>query len=204
MKLLRVAGVVALVASAVWAGDPKMTAEERAKATKLFKESHDHFLKAVEKLSDEQWNFKPAPDRWSVGECAEHIMLSERLIFGSVERALAADANADWEAKTQGKSEFLERVLPDRSRKAQAPEPIQPGKQNLTRAEIMARFKELRAKSLKFAETTELPLKQHTVDHPFPVFNTLNAYQWLIYVPLHHIRHNQQIDEVLASPGFPK
>jgi len=47
-------------------------------------------------------------------------------------------------------------------------------------------------------------LKEHTVDHPFPVFGTLNAYQWLIYVPLHNMRHDQQIAEVKASPGFPK
>jgi len=49
-----------------------------------------------------------------------------------------------------------------------------------------------------------VPLKEHTVDHPFPVFGTLNAYQWLIYVPLHNMRHDQQIAEVKASPGFPK
>jgi hypothetical protein len=36
------------------------------------------------------------------------------------------------------------------------------------------------------------------------VFNTLNAYQWLIYIPLHNFRHNRQIEEVMANPNFPK
>jgi hypothetical protein len=49
-----------------------------------------------------------------------------------------------------------------------------------------------------------VPLKEHTVDHPFPIFGTLNAYQWLIYIPLHNMRHDQQIAEVKASPGFPQ
>jgi hypothetical protein len=48
-----------------------------------------------------------------------------------------------------------------------------------------------------------LALKEHTADHPFAVFGTLNAYQWLIYIPLHNIRHNQQIAEVKASAGYP-
>ena len=138
-----------------------------------------------------------------MAEVAEHIYLAEGLLFASMEKALASKPNPDWEAKTRGKTEFLERVMVSRDRKAQAPESIVPqGK--LTRAEIMSRFKETRAKTLKFAEQTDLPLKAHTLDHPFPVFNTLNAYQWLIYIPLHNLRHNQQIAEVKASPGFPK
>ena len=74
----------------------------------------------------------------------------------------------------------------------------------MSRADIMTLLKDGRAKSLKFIETTDLPLKAHTLDHPFPVFGTLNAYQWLIYIPLHNMRHDQQIAEVKASPGFPK
>jgi hypothetical protein len=46
-------------------------------------------------------------------------------------------------------------------------------------------------------------LKEHNSDHPFPVFKTLNAYQWLLYIPLHNLRHDQQIAEVKATPGYP-
>jgi hypothetical protein len=35
---------------------------------------------------------------------------------------------------------------------------------------------------VKFTSETEVALKQHTLDHPFPIFGLLNAYQWLIYV----------------------
>ena len=188
------------------AASPKMTDAERAKAVQLLKDTRQEFLDYVEKLTDEQWSFKPAPvdgrERWSIAECAEHIMLSEALIFGRVEAALAAPVNPDWQTKTAKKTEILLRYLPDRSGKATAPEAIQP-KSKLTRAEIMARYKELRAKTLKFAETTDLDLKSHTQDNPFPVFGTLNAYQWLIYVPLHNNRHDQQIAEVKTYPGYP-
>ncbi len=186
---------------------PQMTDQERGRARLLLMSSEKEFLEAVESLTDAQWNFKPAPvdgrDRWSIAQVAEHIMLSEALIFGQVQAALAAPANPDWEAKTAKKTELLLKVLPDRSGKATAPEAITP-KSNVTRAEIMTRYKELRAKTLKFAETTDAPLKEHTKDNPFPVFGTLNAYQWLIYVPLHNIRHNAQIAEVKTYPGYPK
>jgi len=183
--------------------DPKLSAEERAKIIKSLEDSRKELLDAIEGLSDAQWNYKPSPFKWSVGEVAEHIALSEDPLFRTVERALAAKPDPDWETKTKDKSELLERLLPNRVGRAQAPEIIQP-RAKMTRAEIIARFKESRAKTLKFAEQTDLPLKAHTLDHPFRVFSTLNAHQWLSYIPLHHIRHNKQLAEVKASAGFPK
>jgi hypothetical protein len=187
---------------AAHASDATITAAERAHAIQLLEGSQKEFLSLVDGLTDAQWKFKTAPDRWSVGETAEHIMLAEARLFAGAQGALAAPPNPDWEAKTRGKTEFLEKALVDRSHKAQAPEPIQP-QAKLSREEVIARYKEGRARTLKFVEETEAPLKEHTADHPFPIFGTLNAYQWIIYIPLHNLRHNQQIAEVKASAGFP-
>src|SRR5262249_11244810 len=96
------------------AADPNMTAEERAHVVKLLQDSQKEYLSYIENVSEAQGNWKPAPDRWSVGETAQHILLSETALFGAVERALAAPANADWEKATAGKTELLERVMPDR------------------------------------------------------------------------------------------
>ncbi|HXU37822.1 MAG TPA: DinB family protein [Blastocatellia bacterium] len=183
--------------------DGKLTPEERAKAIKMLVDSQNEFLSYVEKLSDEQWNFRPAPFKWTVGETAEHIALAEGLLFSAVERALATPVNPDWETKSAGKESLLDNLLAARKGKANAPEPIQPFKRKMTRAEIMTMFKEGRAKSLKFAEQTDLPLKAHTFDHPFPVFGTLNAYQWLLYIPAHNLRHDKQIAEIMSNPAFP-
>jgi len=60
------------------------------------------------------------------------------------------------------------------------------------------------ATDIKVINDADTPLKSHTSEHPAAVFGTLNAYQWLIYIPLHNIRHNQQIVELKSSPSFPK
>lgn len=178
-----------------------MSTQERDKALKLLLDSQQETLNALKGLSDAQWNYKPAPEKWSVGEVAEHIWLAEGLLFAAVERALAAAENPNWEEQTKGKNERLEQLLLNRNGKAQAPEQIKPtGK---TRAEILKGLEEARAKTLKFTKETTLALKSHTQEHPFKIFGTLNAYQWLIYIPLHNLRHNQQIVEVKASAGFP-
>jgi DinB superfamily len=181
----------------------KMSVEERTKVMKLLTDSQKETLDALETLSDEQLNFKESPERWSVLEVAEHIMLSENLLFSRVEKALADKQNPEWEAKTKGKTEFLEKALLNRQGKAQAPEMLVPGGK-ISRADLIAKFKDSRARTLKFAQETELPLKAHTADHPFPIFGTLNAYNWLIYIPLHNMRHNLQIVDVRANAKFPK
>lgn len=190
-------------ASSGEAGKPAatLTADERAKAIKLLQESLDETIKAVEQLSDAQWNYKAAPDKWSVGQVSEHILKSEALLFGVVERTLTSPVNADWAAQTENKTELLEKGVLNREQKFQAPEPLQPVG-NLSRADFITQFKEARAKTIKYAEETSQPLKEHTADHP--ALKTLNGYQWLLLIPLHNQRHNLQIKEVQASADYPK
>jgi uncharacterized damage-inducible protein DinB len=199
-KLLALSILIA--AGTLHASEAALTAAERAHAVQLLQDSQKEFLTLVDGLSDAQWTYKPAPDRWSVGETAEHIVLADAGLFGSLQKALDSPPNPEWESKTRGKTEFLEKVMVDRSHKAKAPEAIVP-QSKISRDEVIQRYKEGRAREIKFAEETEVTLKEHTAEHPFPVFGTLNAYQWLIYIPLHNMRHNQQIAEVKASPGFP-
>ena len=166
-------------------------------------ESRKEFLAAIDGLTEEQWKWKPAPERWSVGETAEHIVLAEALLFGTVQKAIASPPNPSWEEKTKGKTEFIEKVMAPRLGKATAPEPIVPGGK-MTQAQVRETFLRQREEIEKFARETQVALKEHTVEHPFAVFNTLNAYQWLIYAPLHTERHDKQIAEVKATPGYPK
>ncbi len=184
------------------AGDARMTAEERTKVTKWLAESRTEFLTAIDGLTAEQWKWKPALDRWSVGETAEHIVLAESSLFGNARKAMSSPPNPEWPEQTKGKTEFIERVMAPRLGKAQAPEAIVP-RGELTQAQVKDRFEAQRVEIVKFAENTNIALKEHTAEHPFPVFGTLNAYQWLIYVPLHTMRHDKQIAEVKATAGYP-
>ena len=211
MKTILMIGVcVMLLANAAGAltppsaDDGKLTAEEKAKTLKALHDSQNELMSYIEKLTDQQWDARPIPFKWTVGETAEHIALSEALLFGAMERALATPVNPDWATKTAGKEKILDGLLAGRQGRANAPEPIQPLKRKMSRAEIMTLLKEGRAKTLTFAEKTDLPLKAHTLDHPFPVFGTLNAYQWLQYIPAHNLRHNKQIAEIMSNPAFPK
>ena len=182
--------------------DPHPSAEERTQLLNALDESHKEFFAALDAVSGAQWGWKPAPNQWSVGETAHHIVLAEALLFRTVRKAVATPPNPEWEQQTGGKTEFLFRVLPARQGKAVAPDPIVP-RELPTPARVKAQFARQRVEIVKFAAETRVPLKQHTIVHPFPIFGTLSAYQWLLYVPLHTMRHHRQIAEVKATPGYP-
>ena len=47
------------------AADPRITPEERAKLVKYLRDSEQQFVALLDAVSDDQWVWKPAPDRWS-------------------------------------------------------------------------------------------------------------------------------------------
>ena len=138
---------------------------------------------------------------WSVGEIVEHLGVVERNLFNQVKETLEEPANPEWKEATAGKTELIERVLLDRSQTRDAPESSRPTG-SVLRADALQRYRARRATTLAFATETTASLAEHTRDHRRPVYGTLNAYQWLTYIPLHNLRHNQQIAEIASSSGF--
>lgn len=196
--------LVVLVLPVASAGDPQITPEERAKLIKYLQDSETEFIALLDGLTEAQWVWKASPERWSVAETARHILISEDYLFDQASLAMKTPADPDWESKTAAKTALLERVLPDRSRKVQAPEPLNPaGGAPLTREQVLASFREKRARTVRFAETTALPLREHLTKGLFPIFDPLNVYQFVLYIPLHNLRHNKQIAEVKETTGYP-
>jgi len=101
--------------------NPHISTEERTLILKWLGESHQEFFEAIDRVSDAQWEWKPAAERWSLGETAEHIVLAEALLFGFVRKAMAAPPNLVWEEQTKGKTELLIQVIPSRLAKGVAP-----------------------------------------------------------------------------------
>lgn len=180
-----------------------LTKEERDRAVEYLRQTQKDFLAAIQGVSEAQWKFKAAPDRWSIAETAEHITLTEQtiwdLVSGKIMKSPAAPEKA---AAAKGKDETILTVIPDRSRKAQAPERLQPTGKWATQAALAKEFEALRGKEIAYMTETKEDLRNHFEDHPF--LKTMDAYQWLIFNGAHCKRHTAQILEVKADPNYPK
>lgn len=180
-----------------------LTAEERESALKQFQSTRDNFLKSIAGLSQKQWTFKSAPDRWSVAEVAEHIAVSESTLFGLVQQRIMQSPPApEKREQVKGKDQLILEKMPDRSHKAQAPEFLRPTSRWATEADLTKAFEDSRKTTMDYIRTTNDDLRDHFFDHP--VFGPLDGYQWLLLISAHSARHTAQIEEVKADPNFPK
>lgn len=187
--------------------NPRLTDAEFVELNKMMDDAQDMLLGLITGLTDEQWNFKQNDERWSVAECTEHIVRSQRALFDAAKQAMAAPENPEWAEKTATKNDFIRRVMPNRNPGgaggAQAPQEIRPT-EHWSRQHAIEEFYKIHGEVRAYIETMDREIKNHTFEHPFPVFGTLNAYDWLIYVPLHTVRHSKQIIEVQSDPNYPK
>ena len=173
---------------------------ERDRAMSHLHATRKVFLDSIAGLSDAHWNFKPAADRWSIAECAEHIAVSDDSLFDLMRQTLKSPAAL--EKKSAVKDEFILQVVPDRSVKAKAPEFLQPKRRWPDRETLIAHFKQSRDRNIAYIQTTEDDLRSHFMDHP--LLKTIDAYQVMLLLSAHCERHTAQIDEVKADPHYPK
>jgi len=199
MKIMLLAVAMLLMPAA----DQTLSPAEREHAVAELESSRTAFLEATNGLSEAQWNFKPAPDRWSIAECAEHIGVTETFILSLItEKALKGPAEPEKRAMVQGKDSTMMTMAVDRSAKFKAPEAIQPTRRWATSGEITKNVLENRTRTIDFVSTTQEDLRDHFMDHP--VFKTLDTYQWILLTSGHMRRHTAQILEVKADPNFPR
>jgi hypothetical protein len=178
-----------------------MSDVERSFLVEQMEKSKKDFLSSIEGVTAEQWKFKPAPNVWSVAECAEHIVLSEGYLFGAAQGMLKSEVVARPATSTSETDQKLAVMVGDRSHKATAPEPITPSGKFATPADAAKAFTQARDKSLAYARTTADDLRIHVTNGPV---GTMDAYQMLLLMATHTGRHTAQIREVQANAGYPK
>ncbi len=181
-----------------------VSAEDRARAVKYFEDTRAAFLAAIKPLSEAQWKFKQAPDRWSVAETAEHITAVEEALFGLVTTQVMKTPLAEpaKPADAKAKDEMVVKGVSSRDTKVKAPEAFQPTGRYPSREVLLSTFEEGRSKVIDYMRSSSEPMRAHFMDSP--VIKAMDGYQWMLFLAAHSERHTKQILEVKADPAFPR
>jgi uncharacterized damage-inducible protein DinB len=178
----------------------EVTQAEKDRALQYLESTKKAIVEATAGLSEAQWNFKAGPDRWSIAQCMEHIAAAEDYIRGIVvEKVMAAPAVPGRDLKKT--DDAVVAKVPDRSQKAQAPEPLVPTNRFGSPDASLKHFLESRATTEEFLKTTP-GLRDHAVDSPLGV--KMDGYEFVLFIAAHSERHTKQILEVKADPNYPK
>jgi len=178
-----------------------ITQADRDKLIQDLQHSRQVFLDAIADVKTEaQWNYKPAPDRWSVGECAAHIIAAEDYFRQNISEALKSPPLAAQQQSSAGDA-IISNMIRNRTMKFKAPGPLEPAGKVKPKAETITDFEATRAKTLEYIRTTQDALREHGSGTP-P--NVTSAYQLVLMLSGHTERHTAQLLEVKATAGYPK
>ncbi|HKQ87851.1 MAG TPA: DinB family protein [Candidatus Acidoferrales bacterium] len=178
-----------------------MTAADRDFAAKHLAESRDRLVALVRGLSPTQTAYKPAPERWSIAENLEHVILVEHRGRGFVENALKQAPDPARHSGYPGSAEGLVAMLRDRSHPRRGVEQIQPAGR-WPHDQLLKEFEAARKRTCELLAATTADLHAHFSPHP--LFGDLSCFQWLLVLAAHCDRHRAQSEEVMASEGFPR
>lgn len=178
-----------------------MNDTERAYLLEQLEQSKQAMLASIDGLTDAQWKFKPAPNVWSVEECAEHLILAENYLFTAAQGILKSPEVARPATSNPNVDHTIVMRVKDRSQKATAPEPIVPSGKYATPSDAAKEFAARRDKSIEYVKTTQDDLRTHVGKGPV---GSMDAYQFLLLMAAHSARHTAQIQEVQSNSDYPK
>ncbi len=157
--------------------------------------------------SPTQLNWKPAPDRWSVGECLEHLIQTNGWYFGIVEPILAGEYRKPFLSRIPGYPVMLGRMLvsavsPQEARKVKTMAVFEPARSTVDADEV-ARFTEYQDRLVDLIRKSErLDLERTIIASPATpmiVYSLLDAWR---LIAAHEVRHLGQARNVTKMDGF--
>ncbi|HET7579396.1 MAG TPA: DinB family protein [Bacillales bacterium] len=152
-------------------------------------EARNDLLASVEELTDEQLNARVEEGRWTIAQVLDHLYLMERRVTEQTSKVLRDEDN-----EPASRKKPIENTL-DRNFKVEAPTPVQPSEDFLSRNEITGKLYGSREQLLALVNGTDQALlTEKSARHP--AFGTMDLAQWIEFVGLHERRHLQQIEEL--------
>jgi hypothetical protein len=184
-----------------------LTAEELDQARLLVEQAHAAVVGATKGLSAAQWNFKPAPDRWSIAENLEHVVNVQDRVLGPVLDNLTQAPAPSPSVDRALVDSIVIHQFPSRLGKFPSPEfvrPVAPVPEDL--------LQRLAANRERFCERliSTPELRDHVLPSPplkaisKGVYDVMDGYQWILGAAAHTQRHVMQMLEVKANLAFPE
>jgi hypothetical protein len=168
----------------------------------------DETKRVFARLSGEQLNWKPGEGEWSIGQCFDHLIVSNRPYVQIFEEILAGQRRQRvWERmpllpRLFGKL-LIDALRPDSGRRAKARPAFHPSSCHIVPATI-ATFLEQQERLLRLMDASrELDRDLITITSPVVGFVTYSLMDACRIIVVHEQNHFVQATRVMESQGFP-
>jgi len=158
-------------------------------------------------LTPVQLNWKPSAERWSVAQCFDHLLTSNRPYIPIVDNVLAGHKQTFWQSMPvlpglMGKL-LIKSLDPVKGRNLKAPTKFQPAQSDISDSVIDDFVAQQASIVGKMKATAHLELERIIISSPVTsvvTYSLMDAYRVIV---VHEQRHFQQAQRVTAESGFP-
>lgn len=202
MKSTRLFLLFFFAAQLAWASSPdgRITEAERdwlldyQQVTTTFLE---HMLQDVDQRA---WDYRPAPERWTIAECAEHILVTEQTLLTQIRETSEKGESRPEQRSAIPDHETIVNLVTDRiSKRATTAEAFEPSGKWATKDQFLQAFTEHRQKMAAYFKTMQAPLHHYFAKSPF---GEIDLFQLCAVALAHTTRHTLQIEEIKAGLGL--
>ena len=163
-------------------------------------ETKESLEESVQDLSEDQMQFKPDDDSWSVAEIVEHIIIVEGALKGMLEGNIAAGETPELKAEVEMKDDQVMGLITDRSSKIKTQSQFEPNGKFLDADTALEAFNDQRENMVDWLKDSDVDMRNYVNEFPF---GKIDGYQTLLFMVGHTARHTEQIEEVKSNPDFP-
>jgi uncharacterized damage-inducible protein DinB len=167
---------------------------EKIEMLRQLQAGRDALREALTGVNDAMAVQKPSRESWSILDCVEHMVESERYLLTRLHAAEHTDQPFQ-KSRREGKIAML---AADRSRRIEAPEQAHPKGRFATLSEAVAAFDATRTEVEHWVESCTGDPRRMLTDHPL-IVGPVTCAETLIMMAAHPARHAQQIKEIRAQ-----
>lgn len=179
----------------------EITSNDKKFILDYFKDTATNLEQHISGLNEDQMHYKPSEGSWSVSQCLEHIISTEKILFGMTRELLDQPENPERKTEITATDEDLITGITDRSTKYKAPENLQPSGMYDSPEKALEDFKEHRKEVIEYINNSSHNLRNHITDSPA---GPVDAVQSMLFIAGHTSRHTNQIEEIKSDTGFPQ
>lgn len=163
-------------------------------------ETEEALIESTQDLTDEQMQYKPDANSWSVAQIIEHINMVEGSLKSLLENKIKEGSPA-MKPEVKMTDEQVVEMITNRSQKVQTQDQFQPSGKFESSDEALEAFKDQREDIVDWLKDSDADMRGFANEFPF---GTIDGYQSVLFMAGHTARHTAQIEEVKNSAGFPE
>lgn len=169
----------------------------------------ENAAKTFGSLSADQINWRPHTESWSVGQCFEHLIITNELYFPNIQKVIDGTHHNNLFSKIPFSTDLIAALMknslkPEQKRKMKTFKMFEPAVSNVSETIIKDFTDNQRQLIAMISAVKDIDIHKIKISEPISAALNLRLDDAFEILTIHEKRHFLQAESVMGGDGFPK